>query len=76
MRAAVVSAPSEMWAIGDDLYRQRQGINRTFDYRYSQLIRVFAELIHKGFMHETVLAGLADAKRSDIRRKLSSFKAG
>ena len=72
--AAAVSTPVEMWEIGDDLDRQRREIDRTFDYRYSQLTRVFAELIHAGLMDQGALAGLADAKRADVHRILLSLR--
>jgi hypothetical protein len=73
-RAAAVSTPLEMWAIGDDLHRQRREIDRMFDYRYSQLTWVFAELIHKGFVGEAALAGLAEPKRAGIHHMLSFLR--
>lgn len=73
-RAAAVSTPLEMWAIGDDLHRQRREIDRMFDYRYSQLTWVFAELIHNGFMDEAALAGLAEPKWADIHHTLSFLR--
>ena len=73
-RAAAVSTASEMWTIGEDLHRQRREIDQRFDYRYSQLTHVFAELIHAGLMDEIALAGLAEAKRADIQRALSFLK--
>jgi len=63
-----------MWTIGDDLRRQRREIDALFDYRYSQLAHVFAQLIRLGLMDETALAGLADEKRADIRHMLSFFR--
>jgi methionine synthase II (cobalamin-independent) len=73
-RAAAVTTPSEMWAIGDDLQRQSREIDQMFDYRYSQLTWVFAVLIHSGLMEETALTGLADAKLADIHHTLSFLK--
>jgi len=73
-RAAAVSTPMEMWTIGEDLRRQRQEIDQRFDYRYSQLTHVFAELIHLGLVDEAALAELPEAKRADIRRGVSFMK--
>jgi hypothetical protein len=70
-RAAAVSTPLEMWTIGDDLRRQRREIDEIFDYRYSRLTHVFAELIYLGFLDEAALAGLAGAKLADIHRTLT-----
>lgn len=74
VRAAAVSTPTKMWTIGEDLRRQRREIDQRFDYRYSQLTHVFAELIHLGLTDESAVAGLAEAKRADIQRALSFMK--
>lgn len=71
VRANAVSTPSEMWDIEDYLRRQRREIDAMFDYRYSQLILVFARLVHEGYLDESLLAGLSEEKRELIR----SFRA-
>ena len=70
-KAAAAATPSEMWDIGDELQRQRKEIDRTFDYRYSQLLLVFAVLIRKGYLDEEQLAGLSEEKIEEIRRFLA-----
>lgn len=70
-RAAAVTTPAEIWDIGDDLYRQRREIDRTFDYRYSQLLFVFAVLIRKGHLDEEELRGLSDEKIGSVRDLVS-----
>ena len=70
-KAGAVTSPSEMWAIEDYLRRQRQEIDETFDYRYSQLPLVFARLIRQGYLDENVLAGLSQDKREIIRSLLA-----
>ena len=42
-RAAAVKTLDEMWAMEDYLRRQRRQIDETFDYRYLQLLFVFAQ---------------------------------
>ena len=49
----------------------RREIDETFDYRYSQLPSVFAQLIREGHLDESRLAGLSEDKLADIRRILS-----
>ncbi|MPZ11704.1 MAG: hypothetical protein GEU89_16080 [Kiloniellaceae bacterium] len=73
-RAAAATTPEDMWAIGDDLYRKRQEIDRIFDYRYSQLLLVFAMLIRKSYLKEEQLSGLSEEKIDDIRHLLSRWE--
>ncbi len=70
-RAAAAATPSDLWEIEDYLRRQRREIDETFDYRYSQLLLVFARLIHEGHLDESRLAGLSEEKREILRSFLS-----
>lgn len=70
-RADAIIAPSDMWEIEDFLHDQRRKIDEMFDYRYSQLPRVFARLVHEGYLDEERLAGLAEDKREIIRSILA-----
>jgi DNA-binding MarR family transcriptional regulator len=65
-----------MWAIEDYLRQQRRTIDELFDYRYSQLLFVFARLIGQGYLDESRLAGLSDEKLEIIRRLLERMKEG
>ena len=69
-RAAAATTPADVWAVEEFLREQRQDIERTFDYRYSQLPLVFARLILAGLMDEADLKGLADDKLGAMRRIL------
>lgn len=71
VRAAAVTTPDEMWAIGADLYRQRRKPGNMFDFRYSQLLFVFPQLIREGYLDEQELSGLSDEKIDEIRYFLS-----
>jgi Photoprotection regulator fluorescence recovery protein len=73
--ADAVTEASEMWQIEDYLRRQRREIDEIFDYRYSELLFVFARLIHDGHLDESRLAGLSEEKREAIRSLLSYRKA-
>lgn len=70
-KAAAVATASDMWAIEDYLRQCRREIDETFDYRYSQLLFVFARLIRGGHLDETQLAGLSEDKLAIIRKVLS-----
>jgi hypothetical protein len=75
-RAKAVTTPSEMWEIEDYLRQQRREFDEMFDYRYSQLILVFARLINEGYLDESHLVGLADEKRDMIRSLLALAAKG
>jgi hypothetical protein len=70
-KAAAVTKASDLWPIEDYLRRRRREIDELFDYRYSQLLFVFARLIHEGYLDEARLSGLSEEKRAIIRRVLS-----
>ena len=71
MKANAVTEPSQMWEIEDYLREQRRTLDQMFDYRYSQLILVFAGLIREGYLDEKLLAGLSQDKREEISRFLA-----
>jgi Photoprotection regulator fluorescence recovery protein len=70
-KAAAATAPADIWEIEKFLHRQRDEIDQIFDYRYSRLPLVFAQLIREGYLDETQLSGLAEEKLELIRRILS-----
>lgn len=70
-KANAATAPSDMWEVEDWLRDQRRDIDRRFDYRYSQLLDVFAGLIFTGRMDESLIAGLSQDKLAIIRRHLA-----
>lgn len=74
-KANAVTQPSEMWEIEDYLRQQRRAIDGLFDYRYSQLLLVFAGLVREGYLDESRLAGLSEEKR-DIIQSFLSLGAG
>jgi hypothetical protein len=60
-----------MWEVEDFLRLQRRKIDQLFDYRYSQLVEVFASLIRQGYLDENLLVGLSEDKRQMIRKYAS-----
>jgi len=73
-RTAAVTTPDELWTIGEDLYRQRRKLEDMFDYRYSQLLFVFPQLIREGYLEEQELSGLSEEKMDEIRRLLARWE--
>lgn len=66
-RAQRITEPRHIWALHDFLTRKRKEIDQKYDYRYSQLVFVFARLIRDGWLSEDELAGLAEEKLAKIR---------
>ena len=61
-KAAKVQEPSGLWDLEHYLTRRRQEVDRVYDYRYSILPLVFANLISKGRLVEDELHGLGEDK--------------
>jgi hypothetical protein len=70
-RAARLEEPSELWELEAFLARSRKKINDGYDYRYSMLPLIFANLIIEGRLSLEALHGLGEDKLSYIRRVLS-----
>ncbi|WP_164548746.1 hypothetical protein [Mesorhizobium sp. M7D.F.Ca.US.005.01.1.1] len=70
-KANAARLPADMWEIEDYLNEQRRKIDRMFDYRYSQLLFVFPQLIRAGYLDENLLAGLSQDKLDAIRRDIA-----
>lgn len=66
-RAAAVTEPDGMWLLEEYLRQKRREIDRKYDFRYSQLLMVFAILLHQGRIQEAQLAGLEEEKLACIR---------
>ena len=62
-----IEQPSDLWKLERYLSQRRQEIDSLYDYRYSVLPSVFADLIRKGRLHEQDLHGLRDDKLEYIR---------
>lgn len=67
-RAAAIAGAEDMWALEQFLRDRRRDIDRKYDFRYSQLIGVFGQLLREGRIREEQLAGLSEEKINDIRR--------
>jgi hypothetical protein len=66
--AAEINEPSDLWKIHDYLTEKRKETDEKYNYRYSVLILVFAQLIYEGWIKLEDLEGLSDGKLQEIRR--------
>jgi len=60
--------PEDIWDLDDYLHTKRKEIFRKYDYRYSSLIMVFAQLVAEGFLFEDDLKGIHEEKLEIIKR--------
>ena len=67
-RSARIEEPSELWDLESWLTERRREIDRRYDYRYSILPLVFAQLLRAGRLTEDDLHGLGQEKLDLIRR--------
>ncbi len=65
---------ADLWRLHDFLTDRRRKIDAKYDYRYSQLIFVFARLISEGWLSLEELEGLHEDKLSKIEAILSLAK--
>jgi hypothetical protein len=69
-----IKGPADAWGLKHYLTERRKEIDRKYDYRYSQLTRVFRRLLYEGRVSEEELRGLRDDKLKSIR-SLAEFSA-
>ena len=65
-RAAATKEKADLWEIRDWLNNRQGEIDHEYDYRYSQLIFVFARLVEKDKIKMYQLSGLSEDKISKI----------
>jgi hypothetical protein len=56
------------------LAERRKAIDRKYDYRHSQLTRIFGRLLHEGRVSEEELRGLGEDKMKAIRSCAKFYK--
>lgn len=73
MMAKVVE-PSDLWELEAYLTESRKAVDRTYQFRYSRLLQVFADLMRDGWLKEADLAGLQPRKIADVKRGADMFR--
>jgi hypothetical protein len=71
---ANVADPSELWQVETYLTESRKTVNRIFQFRYSDLLRVFSTVMLDGWLTEADLVGLQPEKIADITRGAESLR--
>jgi Photoprotection regulator fluorescence recovery protein len=66
--AAKIRHASELWELEHHLTQLRKEIDRKYEYKYSTLILVFADLIQDGDLDLEDLRGLSEEKLRYIRQ--------
>jgi hypothetical protein len=65
--ASQIQQSSDLWELEHYLTQRRKEIDRTYDYRYSQLPHVFGKLLYEKRLREAELRGLREDKLNLIR---------
>ena len=73
--AARIEQPSDLWELERYLTERRKEIDRQYDYRYSGLLSVFADLIQKGRLREQDLQGLSEEKLRHIHHMAQAWSS-
>jgi hypothetical protein len=66
--AAKIRQASELWELEHHLTQLRKEIDRKFEYKYSTLVLVFANLVREGKLDREDLSGLSEEKLRYIRQ--------
>jgi hypothetical protein len=65
-KAAAISEPDDLWSLLNRTDKKREKIDQKYDFRYSQLLRVFGHLLQEHRISEDELNGLSEEKISII----------
>ena len=66
-KAAATSDVESLWKVRDWMNRRQREIDNEFDFRYSQLILVFAKLVRARKLEMAELNGLSEQKLAEIQ---------
>jgi hypothetical protein len=66
-----IQEAKDVWGIYDYLSDERKQVAGKYDYRYSELIIVFARLLGEGFISKDDLEGLSAEKMEAVDRIIS-----
>ncbi len=72
-RSARIDDLPQIWEVIDWAERRARYIDSTYDYRYSRLIHVFAQLVAEKKLDIADLSGLADEKLFGIKTVAEIF---
>jgi hypothetical protein len=73
-RMANVMDPSDLWELETYLTESRKTIDRVYQYRYSDLLRVFSILMRDGWLKEADLVGLQPDKIAEVKHSAGALR--
>lgn len=73
-RMANVVDPGDLWELEAYLTESRTSVDRVYQFRYSNLLRLFAVLMRDGWLKEADLVGLQPEKIADIKRSAAGLR--
>ena len=62
-----IKEPDDLWELESHLSRRRREIDRKYEYKYSTLLLILADLVREGRVNLDELDGLAEGKLRIIR---------
>lgn len=65
-KASSIAKLDEIWQLHDYLSARRHDIDGKYDYRYSRLVFVFAQLLQENWLHLEDLEGIAAGRVAKI----------
>jgi len=68
INALQITSPDDVWELRDRLNQKAKEMDRKYDYRYSQLILVIAQLVVEGYLSFEELRVLGEEKCSMIEK--------
>lgn len=71
---ANVAGPSGLWEVEAYLTESRKTVDRIYQFRYSDLLRVFSVLMRDEWLREADLVGLQPEKIADIKRSAEALR--
>jgi hypothetical protein len=71
---ANVMDPSDLWELERYLTESRKTIDRVYQYRYSDLLRVFSILMRDGWLKEADLVGLQPDKIAEVKHSAGALR--
>jgi hypothetical protein len=70
-KAGKLSVPEDLWNLHDFMTKEIRNFGKKYDYRYSVLLFVFAQLIKDGWLPLDELKGLSEDKLDRINKLLN-----
>jgi hypothetical protein len=71
---ATLAEPSDLWQVEAYLTESRKTVDRIYQFRYSDLLRVFSILMRDEWLKEADLVGLQPEKIANITHSAESFR--